>query len=797
VSNTLGVAILLRFKKDKKKCMIKNYFAIAVRNLFKNPLFSVINITGLALGMAGAGILLLNIQYEFSVDQFHEKKDRVFKVYNKAVLNGRLQCYDATVAPLGPVLKNDFPSIKQMTRVAATGKLFNYKDKKLQAGGYYADEAFLNMFSFPLLSGNTQTALKDKHAIILTQQLAKKIFGDEDPVNKVINLDSADNVTVMGVLKDIPLNSSLKFDYLLPWRDNNYKWDNFFANTYVELGSAGDVSGVNNQISNVISRHSKNEEGVQIFLHPVSKMHMQHHFDEKGRPETERNIYFLYVLVVVMLLIGCINFMNLSTARSGKRGKEVGVRKIMGAAKGSLIIQFITESTLIACIAGGIALLLVQLAWPVFSIMAKIPANIPWQSPGFWLSVLAFIFFTGLLAGSYPAFYLSSFKAVKVLKGVFNNKSALITPRRILVVVQFIIAISLMNLAIIFRKQVNFTENRDPGFMKAGLVFHPITKDLRRNYEVVQQELMNTGMVADVCRSNMSLTRAFVWISGYEWAGGQNSKSINFSVFTTTGNFVNTNGLTLLKGRDIDYNAFHTDTASCVINERAAKELGFTNPVGQIIKDEDFNWKIVGVVKDFYQSDPSELAKPAMIQFGKGDGIINIRMKAGSTSLQNIRTIEEILKRNNPGYITELQFADVDVANSYKQRKNVSGLINMFTFIAILIACMGLLGLTVYMTELRKREVGIRKVLGASVTKVTTLLTTEFIKLVAIAVIIASPLAWLFMNSFLQQFSYRTNLSWWILPASGAVALVIAIATISFQAIKAAIANPAKTLRSE
>ena len=777
--------------------MIRNYFTIAVRNLFKNPLFSFINVSGLALGMAGAGILLLNIQYEFSVDQFHEKKDRVFKVYNKTVLNGRLQCHDLTSAPLGPALQEEFPKIKKMTRVANTGKLFNYKDKKFEAQGYYADDAFLNMFSFPLLSGNAQTALKDKHAIIITQQLANRIFGEEDPLNKVIRLDSTHQVTVTGVLKDVPLNSSLKFDYLLPWLENNYKWDNYYASTYVELADAGEVNSVNKQISDVISRHSKNEEGTQIFLHPVSKMHLQHHFDEKGRPETESDIYFLSVLAVVMLMIGCINFMNLSTARSGKRSKEVGVRKIMGAVKRSLIIQFITESTLIACIAGGIALLIVQLAWPVFSIMANVPVNIPWQSPGFWLSVLAFILFTGLMAGSYPAFYLSSFKPVKVLKGIFNNKSALITPRRILVVVQFIIAISLINFAIIFRKQANFTENRDPGFMKAGLLFHSITNDLRRNYTVVEQELMNTGMVEAVCKTNMPLTRAGIWINGYEWAGGENSKSISFSVFTTTGNFVNANGLTLLKGRDIDYNTFHTDTASCVINESASKELGFPNPVGQTIKDGDFNWKIVGLVKDFYQSAPGDLARPAMIQYGRGGAVINIRMKTGSASVQRIKTVEEILKRNNPGYITELHFADVDFANAFTQRKNVSGLINTFTFIAIFIACMGLLGLTVYMTELRKREVGIRKVLGASVTKVTTLLTTEFIKLVAIAVIIASPLAWLFMNSYLQQFGYRTNLSWWILPASGAVALVIAIVTISWQAIRTAVANPVKTLRSE
>lgn len=777
--------------------MIKNYLKTAFRNLFKNPFFSFINITGLSLGMAGAGLLLLNIYYDFSVDQFHEKKDRVFKVYNKAVMNGRLRCFDNTQAPLGPALQKEYPRIKQMTRVAGTGKLLAYKDKRLQADGCYTDAAFLSMFSFPLLSGNAHTVLKDQHAIVLTQKLAKKIFGDEDPVNKVIRLDNASDVIVAGVLKDLPQNSSLKFEYLLPWKDNNTNWDFYFANTFVELESPAEKNIVDKQIAGITSKYSKNEQKNQVFLHPVSKMHLQHHFDETGKPETESNMYFLYVLATVMLLIGCINFMNLSTARSGKRGKEVGVRKIMGAAKRSLIVQFIAESTLFACIAGAIGLIIVQLAWPFFRVMAKVHMDIPWQLPVFWLSILVFILFTGLLAGSYPAFYLSSFKPVKVLKSVFNNKAALITPRRILVVVQFVLAIFLINFTILFRKQVNYTEDRDTGFVKEGLVFHPMTQDLRKNYEVVQQELANTGLVAAVCKTNVPITRASIGVNGFEWAGKQDGRDISFSLFTTTGGFVKTNGLTLLAGRDIDYNHYRSDVNSCMINESALKELGFSDPVGQTLKDENSSWTIVGVIKDFYQNAPGELAKPVLITYGTEDGTLNIRMRTGNTSVQDFKTVEEVLRKHNPGYITELQFAEIDVANSFRQRNNVSILINSFTLIAIFIACMGLLGLTSYMIELRKKEIGVRKVLGASVTKVTALLAKEFVKLVCISVIIASPLAWLFMNFFLQQFSYRTGISWWILPMSGLLAIFVAIFTISFQSIKAAIANPVHALRSE
>lgn len=777
--------------------MIKNYFKTAIRNLFKNGLFSFISISGLALGMAGAGLLLLNIQYEFSVDQFHEKKDRVFKVYHKTKTDGGLQVNDVSSAPLGPALQKEYPQIQQMTRVAPTGKMFDYNDKKIQVDGYYTDAAFLDMFSFPLLTGSKRTALKDPNSIVITESLAKKIFGSEDPVNKIVQLDNAQNFTVTGVLKEIPLNSSFHFEYLLPWADNNTKWDYNFVNTYVELKDPGNVKTVNKQIAGIISEHSKNEEKTQVFLHPVSKMNLQHNFDANGNPETTKDLIFLPVLAAVMLLIGCINFMNLTTARSEKRAKEVGVRKVMGAARKSLIIQFITESTLLAIVSGCSAMLIVKLIWPAFSALAKVPVNIPWQSPVFWLSAAAFIFLTGLLAGSYPAFYLSSFKPVKVLKGIFNNKKVLITPRRILVVCQFVIAIFLINFTIIFRKQVNYTENRDPGFVKEELLYHSLTSDLNRQYEVVQQELMNTGMVAAICKSNMPVTRPSGWVNGLEWVGGEKSRNTYFSLITTPGNFVKTNGLTLTAGRDIDYDSYHTDTASCVINESAAHVLGFANPVGQFIKDGAISWKIVGVVKDFYQGAPDELVKPAMIRFNKRAGIINVRLKAGLATLQNITTIEEILKKYNPGYITEMQFAEADFANSFRRRKNALNLINSFTVIAILIACMGLLGLTAYMAELRKREICIRKVLGASVTTVTTLLTKDFVWLVVVAVLIASPLALLFINFFLQQFSYRTEASWWILPLSGIIAIIIAILTISFNAIRTAVANPVNSLRSE
>ena len=782
--------------------MLKNYFKIAVRNLFKNKVLSFINITGLALGIAAAAMLLLNMRFEWSIDRFHEKKDYIYKAYNKAVMNGNVQCWDAVAAPLGPALKNDYPEIKQVARVAGTYKLFAHGDKMIQSFGNYTDAAFLNMFSFPLVKGNASTALKNVYAIVITETFAKKLFGDGDPINKIIRADNADNFTVTGVLKDLPGNTKFQFEYLLPWKqstdiNDNESWKNQYTNTYVELQPSASIATLNNKIAGIVSGHSVNEQQTKVFLYPLTQVNLYGRF-ENGKPAggNINELRMLGMLAVIILLIAAINFMNLSTARSEKRGKEVGIRKVMGAAKQSLVGQFIGESIIMALIAGIIALAIIQLLWPMFSMLTKTRMDIPWESPYFWLSGLAVVLFTGILAGSYPAFYLSSFKPVKVLKGILKTSGALVTPRKVLVIVQFVLAVFLINFTILFRKQVKYGENRDIGFVKENLVFHSMTADLRKNYDLVKNELLNTGIATSVCSSNTPLTRGGTGISGLEWEGTQGKNNVSFELLETSGDYVATNGLTLAAGRDINIAQFPTDTASCMINEAAAKVLGFKNPVGKIIVDDGFNWKIIGVVKDFFMGSPGSAVSPALIRGSKWGGFINIRLK-NNASVQTFNNLEGILKKYNPNFLTEYQFADLDYADKFKQAHNAVALINSFAVIAIFISCMGLFGLATYMAENRTREIGIRKVLGASVSGITALLTREFIKLVMIAIVIASPLAWLFMYSFLQQFAYRTTISWWIFIATGISALLIAVFTVSYQSIKAAIANPVKSLRTE
>lgn len=783
--------------------MFKNYFKIAWRNLFKNKVLSFINIAGLALGMAGAVLLVMNIQYEASIDQFHAKKDHIYKAYNKDIINGKLEAYNVTSASLAPALKKDYPEIKEATRVSGTEKLFSYKEKKIKIQGNYADPYFLNMFSFPLLKGNAQTALNDAHSIVITEQLAKKIFGDEDPMNKIIRADNADNFTITGVLKDLPFNTDFRFEYLVSWEFlkakgiENLSWDNNYVSTFTELPPHVDLKFVNSKITDVATRLTK-ENKPKTFLYPFTKEHLYGHFENGvATGGNIDNLYMLGILAGIILLIACINFMNLSTARSEKRAKEVGVRKVMGAVKRALILQFISESVLLSLIAGVIAFFIVQLLLPVFSSLANVHLSVPYSSIFFWVLAVCFILFTGILAGSYPAFYLSSFKPVKVLKGVLKNEKALVTPRKVLVVLQFVLSIFLINFTILFQKQISHSQNREIGYVKENLIFHPMTDDLRKNYTLMKNELINTGIATSICQSNTPVTRERSGIAGLKWEGMDLKANVVFNNVTTSGHFVKTNGLKLLAGRDIDVAGFPTDTASCMVNEAALKIMALKNPIGKIIKYEGVNWKIIGLVKDFLIG-PADEATSAMFIRGSKDGdFISIRLNSNNPSLQNLKTAEGILKKYNPNFLTEYQFADEDYAFKFKQKKSVAALINSFAFIAIFISCMGLFGLSVYMAENRIKEIGIRKVLGATVSGVTLLLAKDFVKLVIIAIVIASPLSLLFMNFFLQHFSYRTNISWWILFATGAAAILIALFTISFQSVKAAIANPVKSLRTE
>jgi putative ABC transport system permease protein len=784
--------------------MLKNYLTVAWRNITRNKAHSLINMLGLALGMAGAILLLLNIQYGLSVDQFHEKKASLYEAYNKGIVSGQLICWNATAPPLAEALKKDFPEIRNVARARYTNMLLRYADKKTQELGSIVDAPFLNMFSFPLLQGNATTALGDANSIVLTQKLAGKLFGAENPLNKTITTPDGDNFTVTGVLKDLPDNTQFKFDFLLSFEFFHVKgrtagsWNNQNSNTFVELTPGTRIDAFNKKIAGLAAQHSTDLTGQKIFLYPLTKVYLENHF-VNGEPDGGQidNLRMLGVLAGIILLIACINFMNLSTARSEKRAKEVGVRKVIGAARGSLLLQFIGESVLMSALAGIAAFMIVEACIPAFSSLIHAQLFIPWGSPAFWAMALGFILLTGLLAGSYPAFYLSSFKPVSVLKGVLKNSNTLIKPRQILVVLQFVCSIFLINFTVIFQKQIRHGLNRDIGFVKDNLVFQTLNRDLRKNYPALRDELINTGTATAVCMSNTTVTDVTAEESGFKWSGMDPKANPAFVLMEEGGDFIRTNGLTLTAGRDIDLAAYAADTLACVVNEATVKVLGFKQPIGSIIMDEDQRWRIVGVVKDFLIGQPDEASKPVMIKGGKDVGILSIRLSPNQPSLQTTQQAEAIVKKYNPDFLTELRFADEAYAQKFKQSRNTGSLINIFAFLAIFVSCMGLLGLSTCMAENRIKEIGIRKVLGASVASITTLLARSFIQLILVSIVIATPLSWLFANNFLQQFTYRTNLSAWALVATGAAALAIALFTISFQTIRAALSNPVRSLRAE
>ena len=782
--------------------MLANYFKIAWRSLFKNKLHSLINISGLALGMAAAVILLLNIRYGLSVDQFHEKKAQLFEAYNKGMANGELSVGNGTSSLLGPAL-HSYPEIKSVARVTGSAMLFRYADKKIEAGGFFTDPAFLSMFSFPLTEGSIESALKDPNDIVVTRRLAIKLFGSQDPTGKIITTPTGDNFTVTGVLQDPPVNSQFKFEYLLPYSylHDPGAWNNWNTNTWVELKPDANVDAINQKIAGIIARNFPAERSASkstIFLYPLTKVYLYGRF-ENGQPAGGNidSLRLMGGLAAILLLIACINFMNLSTARSEKRGKEVGVRKVVGATRHSLIFQFIGESILMTALAGLISFTLVQIAIPYFDTLTETQLVVPWSSPAFWCAAGVFILFTGVLAGSYPAFYLSSFKPVRVLKGVLKNGNALVTPRKILVVVQFVFSICLINLIVIYQKQIRYELDREVGFSKDNLVFHPMTDDLRRNYSALKNELLSTGTALSVAESNTPVTRNAGEESGLKWAGMDPKINPWFILMMENGDFIRTSGLTLVAGRDIDLEKYPGDTLSCVINETSVKVLGFKNPLGQIIRDVDERWKIVGVVKDFLVGDPNQASEPVLIKGAVNTGYISIRIASSRPFVENARQAEAIIKKYNPNYITALRFADLDYAAKFQEARNVVMLIDTFAFIAIFVACMGLLGLAAYMAENRTREIGIRKVLGSGVAAIVSLLAREFVRLILVSIVIASPLAWLFMQFFLQHFTYRTPLNAWVLVISAASALLLALATIAFQLIRAAMANPVKSLRAE
>lgn len=787
--------------------MFKSFFKIAWRNLLRSKGFSAINIAGLVVGMASAILILLWIQNEVSYEQFHEKKDRIYEAWNKAEFSGELNCWNTTPKVLARTLERDLPEVESAVRVNWTSSfLFTVGDKKLKLRGNMVDSNFLQVFTFPLLQGNPTQVLKDMHSIVLTEKLANKLFGKEDAMGKVIKIDNKENFTVTGILKDLPNNTRFNFEYLLPWAYNRFignddeYWGNNSTRTYVLLKPNATLASVAPKVKVIKQRYAKDEPKWEMFLYPMKKWRLYSSFTN-GVEDGGGRITFVKLFGIVaafILLIACINFMNLSTARSEKRAKEVGIRKVVGAQRFSLIGQFISESVLLALIAGLFAIIVVQCSLGGFNTLTDKRLYVPYASPWFWLIGIGFVLFTGLLAGSYPAFFLSSFKPVKVLKGTFRKAQAVVTPRKVLVVLQFTFAIVLIICTIIVKQQIDYARNRQTGYNRDNLVYHIFTGDIEKHFELIRHELISTGVATSVTKTSAPITESWSDGWGQEWEGKDPNDKTDFYRYNADEGLGKTAGLQFVQGRDFDLKKFPTDSTGMIINESSLKVMKFKDPIGKIVKDNGTEWHIVGVIKDFILTDPYQPTRPMLIAGGKAwFNVILMRFNGANSTEKNLKTAETIFRKFNPEYPFEYQFVDEEYARKFEDEKRIATLSGLFAGLTIFISCLGLFGLAIYMAESRVKEIGVRKVLGASVTGLATLLSKDFLKLVLIAFTLASPVAWWAMHTWLKDYPYRISIQWWVFAMAGLLSVMIALATVSYQAIRAALANPVKSLRTE
>jgi len=785
--------------------MLRNYLLTAVRNLWRRKGFSFINLTGLAVGMASATLILLWIHNEVSYDDFHVNRDRIYMVWNRGVFSGALQCWPNTPKILGPTLKQEYPGVANFARTENRWFVTDVGEKKMSSHALVVDSTFLSIFTLPMIEGNPATALNNTFSIVITQSMAKKLFGKEDAMGRAIKIDKS-IFTVTGILQNLPTNTDFDFEFLVPFSYQkvigNYDedWGNNAINTIVLLQPNVTELAEDEQIKKTSIRHSKGQVKEELFLHPLSKWHLYSDFENgKNVGGFITTIRLFGAIAAFILLVACINFMNLSTARSEQRAKEVGIRKVAGAWRGLLIGQFLGESLLVALFSGIVALGQVYVSLPAFDGLVGKPLALPFSNPAFWGLTLVFILFTGLLAGSYPAFFLSSFRPIAVLKGTFKRAHAAINPRKVLVVLQFSFAILLIICTFIVLQQIRYAQNRATGYDRNGIVYHWITGDLLKRYPLLKRDLINSGVASSVNVTASPLTSIFSDSWGFVWEGKAADDKTDFDRFSEDEGLAKVAGIKILEGRDMDLTQYPTDSSAMLLNETAVKAMGFKKPIGQIIRDGDLVYHVVGVIADVVMNSPYDKIHPMVVTGAQNHffNVINIRLADPRSTARSLEVIKKAFQKYNGDYPFEYHFIDDDYKRKFESSERIATLTGLFAGLTIFISCLGLFGLAAYMAEARIKEIGIRKILGASVMGITTLLTKDFLKLVLVSLLIASPIAWYIMDNWLQSADYRISISVWVFIGAGFVSVMIALMTVGYQAVSAARANPVKNLRPE
>jgi putative ABC transport system permease protein len=805
---------LVALGKDKKASMIKNYLRTAWRNLLKNKAHSFINISGLSVGMAVAMVIGFWIWDEISFNKNFQNYDRVAQIMQNQTFDGVVGTQTAVPYLMGEELKKNYGSdFKYITMASWTKKhVLSSGEKKLTKIGNFFEPQITEMLSLEMLKGS-RDGLHDMHTILLSASTAKALFGDADPMDKIIKIDNDLEVKVTGIYKDLPDNSDFRdLTFIAPWKlfiDNqNWSekstnpWRANFTQTYVQLADNADMDKVSAKIRDVKLRRVTPADAAfkpVIFLLPMKKWHLYSDFKDGINVGGRIQFVWLFGIIgVFVLLLACINFMNLSTARSEKRAKEVGIRKAIGSLRRQLVTQFFFESILVSVLAFVLSLILADLALPFFNLVADKKISFPWDHPLFWIMGLCFSLITGLIAGSYPALYLSSFQPVKVLKGVFRVGRFASVPRKILVVLQFTVSVTLIIGTIIVFRQIQFAKNRPIGYSREGQIMLPMaTDDIHKHFDAIRTELIQSGAVAEMAESSSSTTMVNEVDNGFEWSGKAAAVSGNFAACFISQEFGKTIGWEFKEGRDFS-RAFATDSTAMIINETAANFMGLKHPIGETIKWDGKSLHIIGVVKDMLMQSPySPVFRTVFVLTTEATNYVNIRINPTTSSSIALQKIETVFKKYNPAVPFEYSFIDEEYAKKFSDEERIGKLAGCFAGLAIFVSCLGLFGMASFMAEQRTKEIGVRKLLGASVFNLWRLLSKDFVLLVVLSLLIASPVAWYFMNNWLQHYDYRADITWWIFAAAGSGAMLITLLTVSYQAIRAAIANPVKSLKSE
>lgn len=790
--------------------MIRNFIKITIRSLTKNKAFSFLNIFGLAIGMACAALIFLWVEDEVNFDAVQVKKGRIYLAEENQKYDTYVFTESSTPGMMGPAMMEELPGIANTCRTneGTTSLLFAVGDRSIFASGKYMETSVFSMFTLPFIQGNAASAFSQLYSIVITEKTAKKFFGnDKNLIGKTIRVDNKQNFVVSGVLKDIPANSSLQFEWLMPFKiyfDQSpwlKSWGNQSLNTYVELKPGVNVETVNKQLYNYIQKREPTALG-HLFLFGMPNWHLYDDFKD-GKMTGGGQIVYVHLFSVIawiILLIACINFMNLATARSEKRAREVGVRKVLGAGKSSLIAQFISEALFMAFISAVVAVFIVILVLGAFNTLVQKQLTIGFGNPAHIIALVLITAFCGIIAGSYPSLYLSSFNPVSVLKGVKLKDSWAAIVRKGLVVLQFTASITLIICTIIVYLQIQHIKARQLGFNKDNLIEMDLQGKMAASFSPIKQDLLNTGLIENVALADHAIIYGGNNTSGLTWASKPTGSKVLISQRYVTPEFMETSGLKILEGRNITV----TDTAKpirMIITKSMEKLMGKGSAIGKTVHGEGDTTSatVVGVVNDYVYGNMYGKSDPVMF-FSvppKEATVMYVRIKPNDNTEKVLAAIQGVMKKNNPAYPFDYRFVDDQFNKMFLSEMLVSKLSRVFAALAIVISCLGLFGLAAYTAERRTKEIGIRKVLGASVSSVTTLLSKDFLQLVILSCVVAFPIAYWLMHNWLKKYQYHIDINWWVFAAAGVTAIVIALVTISFQSIRAAVATPVKSLRSE